>query len=281
MEIMSFRIVVDSGCDMLPEMLRDSCFVRVPLSICSNGKTFIDDDTFDQAELLRCMKQSDQAPSTACPSPQAYLDAYRGGVEDIYVVTLSARLSGSYNSAVQAKLLLEEENPEAHVHVFNSRSAVCGETLIARTIKEVAKDGRPFHQVVEKVEAFIDGMTTLVVLEDLENLRKNGRLSKLQAVVTGALKIKLFLHATPEGEIDKIGQALTIKQALAKMVDRAANDPGHKGKPLIIGHCNCPERASQVREMFEQKCSFSDISLVEANGITTVYANDGGIVAAY
>ena len=278
---MGFKVVVDSGCDMLPEMLEDPCFTRVPLSVFVNGKTFIDDDTFDQGKLLQEMKKSQEAPGTACPSPQAYLDAYQDGADDIYVVTLSARLSGSYNSAVQAKLLLEEENPKANVHVFNSRSAVCGETLIARTIKEVAQDGKPFHQVVEEVENFIDRMTTLVVLEDLENLRKNGRLSKLQAVVTGALKIKLFLHATPEGEIDKIGQALTTKQALVKMVDRAAKDPEHKGKPLIIGHCNCLERAYQVKGMFEQKCSFSDISIVEANGITTVYANDGGIVAAY
>lgn len=278
---MGFRIVVDSGCDMLPKMLEDPCYVRVPLSIYSNGKTFIDDDTFDQGELLRCMKQSNKAPATACPSPQAYLDAYRGGGEDIYVVTLSARLSGSYNSAVQAKRLLEEENPEANVHVFNCRSAACGETLVASTLREVAQSGKPFQQVVEEVEDFIDRMTTLVVLEDLENLRKNGRLSKLQAVVTGALKIKLFLHASPEGEIDKIGQALTIKQALVKMVERVSKDPGHRGKQLIIGHCNCLERARQVKEMFEKKCAFSSISTVEANGITTVYANDGGIVAAY
>lgn len=278
---MSFRIVVDSGCDMLPEMLKDPCYIRVPLTISVNGSTFVDDDTFNQAELLQAMKQSDKAPTTSCPSPQAYLDAYRGEAEDIYVVTLSARLSGSHNSATQAKVLLEEEKTDAHVHVFNSCSAVCGETLIALKIKEVAETGRPFVEVVEEIEAFIARMQTLIVLEDLENLRKNGRLSKLQAVVTGALKIKLFLHATPEGEIDKIGQALSIKQALVKMVDKASKDPDHEGRPLLIGHCNCLERALMVKEMFAEKCKFSHISLVEANGITTVYANDGGIVTAY
>ena len=278
---MGFRIVVDSGCDMLPEMLEDPCFIRVPLSIYVNGKTFVDDDTFDQKKLLQEMKKSSEAPGTACPSPQAYLDAYQDGEDDIYVVTLSARLSGSYNSADQAKKLLEEENPKANVHVFNSCSAVCGETRIAMKIKEVAQQEKPFEQVVEEVEEFITQMKTLIVLEDLENLRKNGRLTKLQGIVTGTLKIKLFLNATPEGEIDKIGQALTIKQALVKMVDRAAKDPDHKGKTLVIGHCNCLERAHLVKEMFEQKCAFADISLVEANGITTVYANDGGIVAAY
>lgn len=278
---MSFRIVVDSCCEMTGQMKQDSCFAKVPLIITSNGSTFVDDASFDQADLLWSMKQSKDAPATSCPAPQTYLDAYRCGAEDIYVVTLSALLSGSHNSAQQAKVLLEEENPEANVHVFNSCSAVCGETAIALKIKELAQAGMPFKKVVREVEQFIARMKTLFVLEDLENLRKNGRLTKLQAVVTGALRIKLFCHATPEGEIGKVGQALTVKQALQKMVEKAASDPDHEGRPAFITHVNCMDRAFKVKEMLEQKCRFSDISITEAGGITTVYANDGGIVMAY
>ena len=119
------------------------------------------------------------------------------------------------------------------------------------------------------------------MLESLENLRKNGLLTKLQAVVTGALKIKLFMGATPEGEICKLGQALTIKQALSKMVDKVAADPEHEGRKLIISHCNCLERAFQVKKMLEDKCRLSEVVIVDAKGITTVYAYDGGIVIAY
>ena len=278
---MSFKIVVDSCCEMTKEMRQDSCYTKVPLTISVNGSTFIDDHTFCQADLLWAMKQSKDAPTTACPSPQAYLDAYQCGADDIYVVTLSALLSGSHNSAEQARLLLQEENEKIKVHVFNSCSAVCGETQIALKIRELAESGLPFEEVVREVERFIYEMTTLIVLEDLENLRKNGRLTKLQAVVTGALKIKLLCHATPEGEIGKLGQALTIKQALVKMVDKAAADPRHVGKPVVLSHCNCIERAFQVKTMLEKKCKFSEILITEAGGITTVYANDGGIVIAY
>ncbi len=278
---MSFRIVVDSCCEMTPQMKQDDCFVKVPLTIDCYGSTFVDDETFDQADLLWAMKQSKDAPTTSCPAPQTYLDAYQGGGEDVYVVTLSALLSGSHNSAQQAKVLLEEEKPQTNVHVFNSCSAVCGETAIALKIKELAQAGLPFKKVVREVEQFIARMKTLFVLEDLENLRKNGRLTKLQAVVTGALRIKLFCHATPEGEIGKVGQALTVKQALAKLVDKAAEDPEHVGRPLLITHVNCLERAFQVKKMIEEKCRFSHISITEAGGITTVYANDGGIVVAY
>jgi len=278
---MSFKIVVDSCCEMTPQMKQDPCFVKVPLVISCHGSTFVDDETFDQADLLWAMKQSKDAPTTSCPAPQTYLDAYRCGAEDIYVVTISALLSGSHNSAQQAKVLLEEDSPEINVHVFNSCSAVCGETAIALKIKELAQAGVPFKKVVREVEQFIARMQTLLVLEDLENLRKNGRLTKLQAVVTGALRIKLFCHATPEGEIGKVGQALTIKQALVKMVDKAASDPDHDGRPLVISHVNCLERAFQVKAMVENKCNFSSISITDAGGITTVYANDGGIVMAY
>ena len=277
---MSFKIVVDSCCEYTTQMKRESCYVSVPLTIACNGSTFIDDDTFDQADLLHAMKASKDAPATACPFPQAFLDAYQGA-DDVYVVTLSALLSGSYNSAYQAKMLMAEDHPDVNVHVFNSCSAVSGQTLIAELIKELAESGMPYKKVVREVEQFISRMQTLFVLEDLENLRKNGRLTRLQAVVTGALKIKLFCRATPEGEIEKVGQSLTVKQGLVKLVDKAASDPDHVGRTVVISHCNCRERAEQVKLMMEMKCKFDKVVIVGAGGVTTVYANDGGIVVAY
>ena len=133
---MSFKIVVDSCCDLTPAMLKDPVFVKVPLTIRSNGSTFVDDETFDQADLLWSMRQSEDAPSTACPSPQAYLDAYQGA-DDVYVVTLTALLSGSHNSAEQARMLMEEDRPEVNVHVFNSCSAASGEVLVALAIQRL------------------------------------------------------------------------------------------------------------------------------------------------
>lgn len=279
---MGFKIVVDSCCDLTGQMMKDPHFVKVPLTIRSNGSSFIDNETFDQADLLWAMKQSDDAPATACPSPQSYLDAYQGPEEeDVYVVTLSALLSGSHNSAEQAKLLMEEDHPNKNVYVFNSCSASSGEVLVALKVRELAESGAPFKHVVREVEQFIYQMQTMFVLETLENLRKNGRLTCLQSVITGALKIKLLMAATPEGEICKLGQMLSMKQALSKMVDHMANDPAHAGRVLAICHCNCLDRAFQVKAMAEQRCKFAHILILEAGGITSVYANDGGIVTAY
>ena len=279
---MGFKIVVDSCCDLTGQMLKDPHFVKVPLTIRSNGSSFIDNETFDQADLLWAMKQSEEAPSTACPSPQSYLDAYQGPEEeDVYVVTLSALLSGSHNSAEQARMLMEEDHPNKNVYVFNSCSASSGEVLVALKVRELAESGAPFKHVVREVEQFIYQMQTMFVLETLENLRKNGRLTRLQSVITGALKIKLLMGATPEGEICKLGQTLSMKQALSKMVDHMANDPAHAGRTLAICHCNCLDRAFQVKAKAAKCDKFAHILILEAGGITSVYANDGGIVTAY
>ena len=277
---MSYKIVVDSCCDLSAQMAQDPCFVRVPLTIRAGGSTFVDDSGLDQGDLLWAMRQSQEAPATACPPPQAYLDAYQGA-DDVYVVTLSALLSGSHNSAEQARVLLEEEQPERNIHVFNSCSASSGEVLAALKIQELASSGMPFKKVVREVEQFIYQMQTLFVLESLDNLRKNGRLTKLQAVVTSALKIKLLCGATPEGEICKLGQALSMKQALNKLVERIAADPAHKGRTVAICHCGCLDRAFQVKRRIEETCQAGKILILEAGGITTVYANEGGIVVAY
>lgn len=278
---MSYKIIVDSCCDLTPSLRREDTFQSVPLTIRVGDKSVVDDESFDQADLLRRMKKSETAPQTSCPSPAVYMDAFDCDVDDIYVVTLSALLSGSHNSAQQARQLWLEEHPKTNVHIFNSCSASVGEVLIALKIRDVAAKGLPFQSVVSEAAAFCKEMSTLFVLESLDNLRKNGRLTGLKSVVTEALHIKLFMGATPEGEICKRGQALSIKQALSKMVDAITKDANHEGKLLAISHCNCYERAIQFKDMVQRACHFTDVFITETGGISTVYANDGGIIVAY
>ncbi len=165
--------------------------------------------------------------------------------------------------------------------MFNSRSASSGQAQVALLVRELVSRHIPFSQVVEQVEAYIDQMKTLFVLENLDHLRKNGRLTRMQALVTGALRVKLLCGATPEGEIEKLGQGLSMRQTLARMVSRMAEDAGHAGRRLIIAHCNCRERAEYVRELIQKKCRFGEILIVATGGISTVYADDGGIITAY
>lgn len=278
---MSFKIIVDSCCDLTPAQLREGCFVSVPLTIHVGGQDIVDDSCFDRGALLHAMKECPTAPHTSCPSPAQYLDAFDCGAEDLYVVTLSALLSGSHNAAAQARNLWLEEHPGTNVHIFNSCSASAGEVLVALKIQELAQSGMDFTTVVAQVSRYIEEMETLFVLENLDNLRKNGRLSRMQSLVTSTLRIKLLLGSTPEGEICKKGQAMSVKQALSKMVALMAADPKHVGRRLAIVHCNCLDRAYHLRELVLKQCRFSEVLISETGGISTVYANDGGVVAAY
>ena len=278
---MSFKIIVDSCCDLTPAQLREECFVKVPLTIRVGGHTIVDDDTFDQGELLWRMKESETAPQSACPSPMQYLEAFDCGADDLYVVTLSALLSGSHNAAAQARSIWLEDHPGANVHIFNSCSASAGEVLVALKIQELAQSGMDFTTVVDQVSRYINEMETYFVLETLDTLRKAGRLSRVQSLVTSTLRIKLLMGATPEGEICKKGQAMSVKQALNKMVALMADDLKHVGKRLSIVHCNCLERAFYVKELAMKQCRFDEILVSDTGGIATMYANDGGVIVAY
>ena len=276
----NYKIIGDSCTDLTPEMMQTGSFVKVPLTIEVGTDTIIDDKSFDQKSLLEKMAAWHDAPKTACPSPAQYLAEFEEG-KDHYVITLSARLSGSYNAAVQAASIFREEGGKANIYVFNSRSASSGQVQIALLVRDLCEKGLPFEEVVEQVEDYISRMQTLFVLENLDNLRKNGRLTKMQAIVTGALRVKLFLGATREGEIEKLGQGLSTKQTIARMISAVVADEDHVGRRLVISHCNCPERAEFLREQLSERCQFSEIHIVPTYGISTVYAHNGGTIIAY
>ncbi len=277
---MTYKIIGDSCTDASTLLLASDGYTQVPLTIHVGDKTIVDDDSFHQQTLLELMAGSRQAPKTACPSPSQYAEQFEDG-KDNYVITLSSALSGSYNTAMQARAIYREEGGRGNVHVFNSRSASAGQAQIALLVHQMASAGESFQRVVETVEAYIARMHTMFVLEDLDNLRKNGRMTKVQSLVTGTLRVKLLMGGTREGEIEKLGQGLSMRQTLAKMVGRMAEQADHVGRRLIIAHCNCRERAEQVREMARQRCNFGEILIVPTGGISTVYASNGGIVTAF
>ena len=276
---MSFRVVLDSCGELTEEMKQNGAFVNVPLQISVGDYHIVDDETFDQASFLKKVAESPECPKTSCPSPEKYMESYHCDAERIYVVTLSAELSGSYNSAVLGKDLYEEEYGEKQIYVFNSRSASVGQTLIGLKIAECEAAGMAFEEVVECVEDYISKQNTYFVLESLETLRKNGRLTGVKALVATALNIKPYMGATPEGTIVQLGQARGIKKALSKMVDTFfAELVQPEEKVIAISHCNAYERALSVKKMIEERVHVKEIIILDTNGISSTYASDGGII---
>lgn len=276
---MDYKVIVDSCGELTEEMKNSGFFETASLSIQVEEDNIIDDETFDQAEFLRKIAASPECPKSSCPSPETYMEGFHCEAVRVYAVTLSAELSGSYNSAMLGKNLYKEEYGEKDIHVFNSRSASVGETLIAKKIQECETSGMPFREIVDTVETYIDNQSTYFVLENLETLRKNGRLTGIKAVVASALNIKPYMGATKEGTICQLGQARGVKKALAKMVDRMVEEvKNSEGKILGISHCNCRERALEVERMIRERISVKDSFIIDTAGISSMYANDGGII---
>lgn len=276
---MSYRVVIDSCGELTEEMKRSGNFVTASLSLLVDEYTIVDDETFDQADFLAKVAASPNSPKSSCPSPEAYREAYDCGADHVYAVTLSAELSGSYNSAMLGKNLYLEEHPDAEVYVFNSRSASIGETLIGLKIRECEEAGMSFKEVVETVETYIAGQDTWFVLENLETLRKNGRLSTVKALVASALKIRPVMGSTDEGTIVQLDQARGTNRALVKMVDAIVEKVENpEEKILAISHCNCYDRAVMVKDALQKKRKFKDVIILDTAGVSSMYANDGGVI---
>ena len=278
---MRYKIIIDSCGELLDEWKKDECFESIPLTLMVGAEQIIDDETFDQADFLAKVAASKESVKSACPAPESYMEAY-SKADDIYVVTLSAELSGSYNSAVLGKTLYEEDHGKKNIHVVNSRGAATTQVLIARKIYEYASQGMPFEEVVEKIEEYTTSLRTYFVLETLEVLRKNGRLSRLSATIASALNIKPVMIGTRDGIIQKAGQARGMKKALAKMVEYMASEGRDlSGRQFVISHCNCYERAVFVKELIQKNLHAQDVDIVDTKGVSSMYACDGGIIVSY
>ena len=268
---MSYKIIGDSCLDLTADLKKDPHFQIIPLTLQVEHTQVIDDETFDQKKFLELVRSSSECPQTACPSPERFKEAFECDVEQIFVITLSEHLSGTYNSAVLAKKLYEEEHGQdgKNIAVFSSDSASSGELNIALYIQSLCQASLPFEEIEEKTRSFIKNMRTYFVLESLDTLRKNGRLTGLQAFFATALNIKPVMGAD-SGVIIKLDQARGINKALTRMADIAIREAGEtKDKVLIIAHCNNPERAEVVKNEMCRQASFKDVIITETAGVAT------------
>ena len=278
-------ILADSCCDLSPELLKKTQAKIAPLTITIDDTHYVDDGTVDIPPYLAAMKASKNPVRSACPSPDLYAEDIRATEGDCFIVTLSAKLSGSHNAASLGVQLAQEDMPEKKVHVFDSESASAGETYIALMIHDLIAAGKSFEQIVELVEEKIRSMHTLFVLDSLDNLIKNGRISRTVALLANVLSIRLLMSDDGHGAIKNISKARGIKGALGQMVETCRKHTeglAAASQRLVISYCNCPERARQVRDMIREKCpAIGEIILTPTSALSSMYANDGGIVIAY
>lgn len=274
-----YKIVSDSSLDLNDALEKELIVDKVPFKLYIEEEEIIDDENLNVIEFIEKMKHSHKLPRTACPSPNDFKEHFEGE-ETIFGITISSKLSGTYNSAILAKNIVLEE-VKKKIHIFDSKSASIGQTLIGLKIKELMDMNFEFDQVVEQVEEYIANMKTYFISESLENLIKNGRIPSWKGRLAMALRIRPIMAAI-DGNIELIENKRGSNKAFERLAEIVKeNVKNESDKILAISHVNNLDRAKSLKARIQELCNFKDIIIVPTHGLTSLYCDDQGIILAF
>lgn len=282
---MSIQIIVDSCCDLSPELKERIRPKSVPLKVfVTGGGEYVDDGSVDIPTLIADMAASRKGSTSACPSVEEYASHMRES-DACFVVTLSSKLSGSYNAARVAMDMVLETEPDKKIHVFDSESASAGEALLALFLREKIDEGLSFDEIVSQANALIAKMKTLFVLEDLGNFIKNGRLKKVPGVLASILSLCPIMSDDGHGDIKLLLKVRGMQNSLQRLADAIGEftaNAAPKSIRLVLAACNCSERAEALKKLLFDKCpAIGEIFQVATGALSSMYANDGGVIVAF
>ena len=278
---MKWKIIADSGCDYrsLDNLAPDTEFVSVPLTIQVGDTIYTDDAQLNIDQMMEEMYATTTASKSACPSPDDYMKSFEGA-ENIVVVTITGTLSGSYNSAEVAKKIYLEEHPNTNIHVINSLSAGGEVDLIVRKLNQLVAEGLDFDQVVDVITTYQSKTKLLFVLAKVDNLVKNGRLSKLIGTVVGLLNIRMVGEASKTGTLELLQKARGQKKAIKAAFDELIK-AGYAGGHITITHRNNEKFIEQFSALVREKFAHAMIEVLPTSGLCSFYAEEGGLLMGY
>ncbi|MGT2743228.1 DegV family protein [Streptococcus plurextorum] len=278
---MMWKIVADSGCDYkeLQNLAPKTAFESVPLTIQVGTSVYVDDSGLDIDDMMSNMYASSAAASSACPSPDAYTRAFEGA-GNVIVFTITGGLSGSYNSARVAKEMFLEEHPNVNIHIVDSLSAGGEIDLLVNHANDLIAAGLDFDQVVKGITDYQAKTKLIFILAKVDNLVKNGRLSKLLGKVVGLLNIRMVGEASSEGKLELLQKPRGQKKAVVATVEEMLK-AGYQGGKAIIAHRNNDKICQQIREALQEKFPSAEVVAIPTSGLCSFYAEEGGVLMGY
>ncbi|QOG24658.1 DegV family protein [Streptococcus sp. KS 6] len=278
---MTWKIVADSGCDYrtIENLAVDTLFESVPLTIQVGDEIFIDNDQLNIDEMMEKMYATSSASKSACPSPDDYMKAFDGAL-NIFVVTITGTLSGSYNSAQVAKRLYLEDHPDVNIHIIDTLSAGGENDLIIKKLNLLIGQGLSYEEVIKEITAYQAKTKLLFVLSKVDNLVKNGRLSKLLGAVVGLLNIRMVGEASQDGKLELLQKARGAKKSLIAAFDELIK-AGYAGGQIIIAHRNNLKFCQQFSEMVRERFPQAVIKVIPTSGLCSFYAEENGLLMGY
>ena len=276
-----YKIIADSSCDLtsLEHLSTNALFGRAPLRVIVGETEYVDEPGLDTRAMMDAVYSFKGKTGSACPSPEEYAEHCRQ-VDEAYIVTISSNLSGSYNSAVLARDLVLAEHPEKKIHIFDSLSAGPELTLIVEEIARLADSGLPFEMVCSEVERYQKRTALLFQLNSLENLTKNGRVSKMAGMTAKLLGIHMIGIASDEGTVQPLhkcrGSEKTYKLVLQEMRER-----GFSGGRVVLGHAFQENGAEMMRNLILADFPSANITVMPLSVLCCYYAEEGGLLIGF
>lgn len=271
---MKRKIVADSSCDMWE--LNGVDFAVAPMTISTDNKHYVDNQELDVHLMSEDLAKYKGVSHTACPSVGSWLDCYEG-YDEVFVVTLTGAMSGTYNSAMTAKGIYEEENENVKVHVFDSLSTGPEMRLLIEKLKEMIEEDLTFEEIVEKGQDYLKHTRLFFALKSLHNFAMNGRVNKAVASAIGVLNISIFATASEEGTIQQISKCRGEKKVVKSMIEHLENAGYHGGK-VRISHADNLKLAHSVRDKILELYPHADIIVYPMGCLCTYYAEIGGLL---
>ncbi|MBE6731287.1 MAG: DegV family EDD domain-containing protein [Ruminococcaceae bacterium] len=270
------KIVADSGSDTL--VLKDIPFSSVPLKIITDKKEYVDNAYLDTEEMAKELYEYKGKSSSACPGIGDYLNAFEGA-ENVYCITITSGLSGSYNSAMVAKRDYEYNNPGRKVHVIDSLSTGPEMKLIIEKLREFINAGKIFETIVKEIEEYKKSTGLLFMLESMKNLANNGRVNPIVAKAVGLLGIRMVGKASDEGTLELLDKCRGEEKALKSIFGNMLK-AGFKGGKVKIGHSLNENAALTLKDMIVKEFG-SLVEIYKLRGLCSLYAEKGGLIIGF
>ncbi|MCI9565583.1 MAG: DegV family protein [Eubacterium sp.] len=278
---MKYAIIVDSSCDMYIDdnYTNDTFMTRVPLKLRVGEKEYIDDYDLDIVSFMKEMSECSEATGTAAPSPQEWYNAFEKA-DEVFAVTITSALSGTYSSAVVAKNMILEDFPNKKIHIIDSKAAGSGLTMIVRKLQEFIKQQMDFEEIVANITEYCKKIKVFFILESMDNLVKSGRVSAIAGKLAGILGIKILGQASSEGTIELLRKTRGKDVIYRKTVDDMLAN-GYQGGKVIISHCFNEERVQFFLDIIKESFPDVEAEVMPTSGLCSYYAENKGLIISF
>jgi DegV family protein with EDD domain len=280
---MAIRIVTDGSADLPKNIVEELKIIQVPLSVNFKNEQLTSE--MDSRDFYSKMKMESELPQTSSPAPYAFYERFQAVDEDddIVCITLSSRLSGTYNNALIAKNMIEEEfgSESRQIHVIDSKNTSLGLGLLVYRAVQMCVDGCSLNELLDGIKGAIPDVKNYFVLDTLENVVKGGRLDRVRGAIAATLNIKLIMKASEEGTLEVLEKVRGSRNALRKMIEKFGGAAHHAEKRILgIAHSNCEEKAREILQTILAKYPFKEVIFTEMGPVIGVYAGEGAILVA-